>query len=53
MAAINDITGHSIQTREITQEYENNYDKIFGKKEKSSVKKWIQCPETQIGRAHV
>ena len=46
MAAINDITGHAIQTREITQEYENNYDKIFGKKEKSSVKRWIQDPET-------
>lgn len=46
MAAINDITGHAIQTREITQEYENNYNKIFGKKEKSSVKRWIQDPET-------
>ena len=46
MAAINDITGHAIQTREITQEYENNYDKIFGKKEKTSTKRWIQDPVT-------
>jgi hypothetical protein len=46
MAAINDITGHSIQTREITKEYEDNHEKIFGKKEKSSVKRWIQDPVT-------
>ncbi len=46
MAAINDITGHAIQTREITKEYENNHEKIFGKKEKSSVKRWIQDPVT-------
>lgn len=46
MAAINDITGHAIQTREITQEYENNYDNIFGKKEKTNVKRWIQDPKT-------
>lgn len=46
MAATNDITGDSIQTREITEQYENNYEKIFGKKEKSSVKKWIQDPIT-------
>ena len=26
--------------------YADNYDKIFGKKEKSSVKRWIQDPET-------
>lgn len=46
MAAINDITGHEIKTREVTEQYENNYDKIFGKKEKTSVKRWIQDPET-------
>jgi hypothetical protein len=32
MAAKNDITGDSIQTRTITDTYRNNYDLIFGKK---------------------
>jgi hypothetical protein len=44
--AVNDITGDVIATREITKEYQDNYEKIFGKKEKSSVKRWIQDPET-------
>lgn len=28
MAAINDITGHSIQTRDITEQFVNNFEKI-------------------------
>lgn len=32
MAAKNDITGDSIQTRGISEAYRNNYDLIFGKK---------------------
>ena len=32
MAAKNDITGDSIQTRTVTDTYRDNYDKIFGKK---------------------
>lgn len=32
MAAKNDITGDSIQTRTVTDTYRNNYDLIFGKK---------------------
>ena len=34
MAAKNDITGDSIQTRGISDAYRNNYDLIFGKKKK-------------------
>ena len=34
MAAKNDITGDSIQTRSISDVYRNNYDLIFGKKKK-------------------
>lgn len=30
MAAKNDITGDSIKTKGPSQEYENNYDRIFG-----------------------
>ena len=32
MAAKNDITGDSIQTRTVTDTYRDNYDRIFGKK---------------------
>lgn len=34
MAAKNDITGDSIQTRTVTDTYRNNYDLIFGKKKR-------------------
>lgn len=34
MAAKNDITGDSIQTRTVSETYRNNYDLIFGKKKK-------------------
>ena len=34
MAAKNDITGDSIQTRGVSDAYRNNYDLIFGKKTK-------------------
>lgn len=34
MAAKNDITGDSIQTRGVSDAYRNNYDLIFGKKKK-------------------
>ena len=36
MAAKNDITGDSIQTRTVTDTYRNNYDLIFGKKKKQN-----------------
>lgn len=32
MASYNDITGDKIATRTITKSYEDNYDRIFGKK---------------------
>lgn len=32
MAARNDITGDSIQTKGTTEQFRNNYDLIFGKK---------------------
>lgn len=34
MAAVNDITGDSIQTRGVSEAYRSNYDLIFGKKKK-------------------
>lgn len=37
MAAKNDITGDSIQTRGVSDAYRDNYDLIFGKKKKSRV----------------
>ena len=36
MAAINDITGDAIQTRQSNENYRNNYDLIFGKKKAST-----------------
>lgn len=36
MAARNDITGDSIQTRGTSQAFRDNYDLIFGKKKKKS-----------------
>lgn len=36
MAAINDITGDAIQTRQSNENYRNNYDLIFGKKKTST-----------------
>lgn len=35
MAAKNDITGDSIQTRGTSEAYRDNYDLIFGKKKKA------------------
>ena len=35
MAAKNDITGDSIQTRGVSNAYRDNYDMIFGKKKKA------------------
>jgi hypothetical protein len=40
MAAKNDITGDSIQTRGTSRAYLNNYDLIFGKKKKAIDKYW-------------
>lgn len=37
MAAKNDITGDSIQTRTVSDSYRNNYDLIFGKKKKEEM----------------
>ncbi len=34
MAATNDVTGDSLVSKKNTQAYEDNYDKIFGKKKK-------------------
>lgn len=34
MVAKNDITGDSIQTKAASQAYADNYDRIFGKKER-------------------
>lgn len=36
MAAKNDITGHSIQTGVTTKAYEDNWERIFGKKDKKT-----------------
>ena len=37
MAAINEITGDSIQTRQSNENYRNNYDLIFGKNKPTKV----------------
>lgn len=34
MASINEHTGDSIQTKTVTEKYRDNYDLIFGKKDK-------------------
>lgn len=43
MAAKNDITGDSIQTRGISEQYRNNYDLIFGKKKKTDAEKFEEA----------
>lgn len=37
MATKNDITGDSIQTRGVSENYRNNYDLIWGKKKKETI----------------
>lgn len=54
MTAKNDITGDSIQTRGTTEEYRNNYELIWGKKdkkkteEKEEVRIKVTLPEVKI-----
>ena len=43
MAAKNDITGDSIQTRGVSDSYRNNYDLIFGKKKKTEAEKFDEA----------
>ncbi len=43
MVARNDITGDSIQTKEVTDAYRDNYDKIFGKKKKTDAEKFDEA----------
>lgn len=38
MASTNDITGDSIVTKATSEEYRNNYDLIFGKKDRDIIK---------------
>lgn len=45
MAAKNDITGDAIQSRILSTEGRDNWDRIFGKKEKKY--KWIEQGETE------
>lgn len=42
MAARNDVTGDKIQTREVSDAYRDNWDRIFGKKKDIP----IQCTGT-------
>ena len=39
MAARNDITGDAIKTKAASQKYYDNYDAIFGKKDKNELDK--------------
>ena len=48
MAAKNDITGDSIQTRGTTEAYRDNYDLIFGKKDKNADKKETENTNDQL-----
>lgn len=43
MAATNDITGDAIASRVTTDAFRNNYDAIFGKKEKKDNRSWVIC----------
>ena len=43
MAAKNDITGDSIQTRGTSEAYRDNYDLIFGKKKKTEAEKFDEA----------
>jgi hypothetical protein len=40
MVAKNDITGDSIQTKGVTEDYRNNYDNIFRKDKKTDAEKF-------------
>ena len=40
MVAKNDITGDSIQTKGVTDDYRNNYDNIFRKDKKTDAEKF-------------
>lgn len=42
MATKNDITGDSIRTKTVSDDYRSNYDLIFGKKKPEIV----SCPQT-------
>lgn len=46
MAAINDVTGDSIQTKKVTDQYRDNYDLIF-RKNKTSDNTGVTKNETQ------
>lgn len=41
MATINDVTGDALISKATTPEFENNFDRIFGKKKKE---RWIPPP---------
>lgn len=43
MVARNDITGDAIQTKGVSDAYRDNYDKIFGKKDKKVLE--TECKE--------
>ena len=47
MAARNNITGDAIQSRILSMEGRDNWDRIFGKKEKKW--KWVEQCETEAG----
>jgi len=40
MVARNDITGDSIQTKDVSNAYRDNYDLIWGKKKKTDAEKF-------------
>ena len=43
MVARNDITGDSIQTKGVTDNYRNNYDNIFRKNKKTDAEKFDEA----------
>lgn len=45
MAAKNDITGHTIQTGVTTKAYEDNWERIFGKKDKQTEEAEDKAPK--------
>ena len=49
--SINDVTGHSIMTRQQNKAYEDNYEAIFGAKaEKKETRSEIAFTKTEAGK---
>ncbi len=48
MASYNDVTGDKIQSRVNTKQFEDNFDRIFGKKNKTTVADTVPAPDKPV-----